>query len=192
MIRKERALTLIELVITASIFVAIMAAVYSAFHTGMFGYRHIEETIDAYQAARQALERINLDLRNSFAYSAQDTRFAGNKNTLSFLTIVDTFSKAKIMQDYAFVSYRLEGNKLMRLCRRSQEALNDKSGIGPQEMAVDAKDIIFSYGYKETDGREIKWKNSWDDREVLPLAVKVKLTLGNKTKQEFERTIFYP
>jgi prepilin-type N-terminal cleavage/methylation domain-containing protein len=213
--RKKRFLsltgfTLVELLVASSIFVVVMLTIYSAFHSGIFGYRNIEATIDTYQTARMVLERINLDLRNSFAYSQEESKFQGKNNELSFLTLVDSYQyqedKIIQIQDYAFVSYQLETNKLMRLCRKNQEALKEeeKSEIQPEEMASGV-DIEFEYGdiYTGPTGQqEIKFKKSWaveladeklaDEKRVLPQAVRVNLTIKGKAEQNFARTIYLP
>ena len=99
--------TLVELLITSSIFLVVMSMLYLAFQSGIFGYRNIEETINLYQTAREILERLNLDLRNSVVYSDEDTKFIGTKNEVSFLTLVNTYSEDTLVQDYAYILYKL-------------------------------------------------------------------------------------
>ncbi|MFH1129087.1 MAG: prepilin-type N-terminal cleavage/methylation domain-containing protein [Candidatus Omnitrophota bacterium] len=190
--KKNTAFSLVELLVASAIFVVIMLTVYSSFHTGIFGYRKIKEAVNIYQTAGLILERINLDLANSFSYSAQESKFSGAKSEISFLSLVDTFSQDKIRQDYALVSYKLDGTKLMRLCRKNQEALNNKSEAAPDEMADNIKEVTFSYGYISVPEQPLEWKDLWDDPKSLPLAVKVSLILSNnKAEQDFERTIFF-
>lgn len=188
-----KALTLVELLIASSIFVVVIVTIYSAFHSGIFGYRNIEETLDVYQTARSILGRINLDLRNSFAYSEDETKFVGEKNKISFLTLVDTYRQDKIVQDYAFVSCKLgDDNKLVRLCRKNQEALKEDSEIQPEEMADNVEKLNFTYFYFDTADSKLKERDSWDDPKNLPVAVKVSLTIKAKLEQKFERTIYLP
>lgn len=191
--------TLLELLIASSIFLVIMTAVYSSFHAGIFGYKNIEEIIDMHQAARQILERINLDIRNSFAFSEGQTKFLGNKEGVSFLTIVDAYDGGRIIENYAFVAYQTEAAKLTRLCRKNKESLNDNSQIRPEEMALNLQAISFSYGYSVNGQEDIKWKDTWgtagdfpEEQKILPIAVKIKLALKNKAVYNFERTIFIP
>ncbi len=191
--------TLVELLIASSIFLIIMMTVYSSFHAGIFGYKNIEETVDIHQSAGQILERINLDIRNSFNFSEIQSKFSGNKDKIKFLTIIDTYDSDKIIQDYAFVSYQIEENKLTRLCRRGKESLNDNSGIQPEAMASTFKAIAFSYSYSLKGQEDIKWKDTWaaagdspEEQKILPSAVKVKLTIKNDVEHSFERTIFLP
>lgn len=190
--KKNIAFSLVELLIASAIFVVIMVTVYSSFHTGIFSYRNIKEAINIYQTARLILERINLDLANSFSYSEQESKFTGSKNEIGFLSVVDTFSQEKIEQNYVLISYKLDGAKLMRLCRKNQEALNNKSEVVPEEMADNIKEITFSYGYISVPEQPLEWKDLWDDSKRMPAAVKVKLTLiNNKAEEAFERTIFF-
>ena len=193
--KRKRALTLIELLIASSIFLVVMLTVYSAFHTGIFGHRNIEKNIEVYQAARQILERINLDLRNSFAYSPDEAKFAGESNRLGFLTLVDSYHKDKLLEDYAFVSYRLEGNKLFRVCRKNTESLNEKSEVEPEEMASNVEKLIFDYGFMDPDTKTIEFKESWNDKKALPQSVRIKLSIDDREtgiKRDFARAIFLP
>lgn len=193
--KNKRAFTLAELLIASLVLTVVMVTIYASFRTGLFGYRNIEETINTYQAARQILERLNLDLRNSFAYSGEDAKFKGTVSELSFMSLADTFSQDKITQSYSFVSYSLNGAKLTRSCRKDKDSLNEKSETQPEEMPSDIGKLEFSYGVAGDDGA-LKFQDSWaaedapQEKKKLPAAVKVKLTLRNKMQEEFERTIY--
>lgn len=186
---RNKAVTLIELLIASSIFAITAVTVYSAFNSGVFGSKNIEEAIGVYQGARQILERINLDLRNSFAYSDEETKFTGGPDALSFLTLTDSYKEDKIAQDYTFVAYAFTDNKLTRLHRKNKDALNDESETETEEMAQ-AEAVTFSYGFIEDSGGTLQWNDSWDDPKALPVAVRIVLSLKNKIKQDFERTIY--
>ena len=189
--RRNQGFTLVELLIASSIFVVVMFTIYSAFSSGIFGYRNMEEAMDTYQAARQILERLNLDLRNSFIYSPEEVKFSGTNRQLSFLALVDVYEVNKVSQKYASISYALEGNKLTRLFRTDQEALNKNSEIIPEEMADNAE-ISFSYLYLDPVDNSLKEKDIWDDKLILPLAVKIDLTIKSKIEAHFERTVYLP
>ncbi len=191
--------TLVELLIASSIFLITMITIYSSFHAGIFGYKNIEKTVDIHQSARQILERINLDIRNSFAFSENQAKFSGNRQGVSFLTIVDAYDSDRIIGHYAFAAYQIEGDKLTRLCREGKESLNNNSQIQSEEMVLNASTIAFSYGYSVLGQEDIKWKDTWgvaddssEEQKILPIAVKVKLAVKNNVKYNFERTIFLP
>lgn len=198
MIRNKSAFSLVELLIASAIFVVVITAVYSAMHAGMFGYKNIEEHLDFYQAARQIIGRIDLDLRNTliFGDSNNYTGFSGDNSKISFFTLVDTFSSDSLKQDIAFVSYESKDNKLLRLYRKNSEAFNENSEIPPAQMMQGAE-IKFSYGFLPVGRQEIIFKDSWaldsdEEKKALPCAVKVSLTLKGQTEQIFTRAIYLP
>ncbi|MCM8790028.1 MAG: prepilin-type N-terminal cleavage/methylation domain-containing protein [Candidatus Omnitrophica bacterium] len=178
MIGKQRALTLIELLIASSIFVLVMTTVYSAFHAGLFGFKDIDENLDIHQTARIVLERLNLEMRNMFVYSDDETRFKGDKTSISFLTL---------NPGYTFVSYSQKDDKIMRLAQSGKEALKEQTEIEPEELAASIKALSFTYGSIKEGTKELEWVDSWEDRKDLPAAVKVNITIAS---QEFERTIY--
>lgn len=191
--------TLVELLIASAIFLTIMATIYSSFHAGIFGYKNMEETVNVHQSARQILERINLDIRNSFVFSENESKFLGNRQGVSFLTIADTYDEDGIIENYAFVAYQIEEGKLTRLCRKGKESLNNNSGIQSEEMALNGATLVFSYGYSINGQEGVKWKDTWgaaddpaQEQKILPVAVKVKLAVKNNAGYNFERTIFLP
>lgn len=199
MMKLRRGFTLMELLIAVSIFAVVATTIFSSFRAGLFGFRNIEDNIYIYQAAGQIIERLDNELRNAFVYSVdKESKFSGSASGISFLTLVDTFTKAGVVKDYALVSYQLSGNKLMRLCRRNQESLNSRTEIKPEEMAADVSKISFSYGYADSIGQPLSFKDSWgdgnapDEQKALPKAVKVTLGIKGKKTQEFERTIYLP
>ena len=201
--KRNRSLTLIELLIATSIFVTVTMTLYSAIHSGIFGYRNIEDSIEIYETARSIMERLNLDLRNCFAYKDKEgiTKFSGNDKELNFLATVAAFSNDKIDRDFAFISYTLDANRLMRLCRRNSEALREASVIQPQELASHIKEMNFKYlcfdpqGPKDPKEKTVIEKDSWaltseDEKKTLPLAVHISLTVQGKVEKKFERIIY--
>ncbi len=192
MIKTNRAITLVELLIASSIFSVVMVSIYLTFNTGLFGYKDIGENIDIYQSARIVFERLNLDLRNSFAYSKDETKFFGSSNEMGLLTLVDKFSQGAMLKHYAFVDYKFENKTLTMLCRIDKDALNDRSETEPQELAGNIDSFALSYGFIDPGSLELKWKDTWDDKKSFPVAVNIKLTVSGKIKQDFERTIYLP
>jgi prepilin-type N-terminal cleavage/methylation domain-containing protein len=189
---KNKAFTLVELLIASSIFAVVMVALYVSFSSGVFGYRNIDERLEVYQKSRHILDRLNLDLRNSFAYSSGDTKFSGSNSEIRFFTLVDDYQDEVIIRNYAYVYYYLDApsHKLMRLCRRNQESLKPDSQIKAEELSWAVKNISFTYIY--LDNGIIKEKDAWDDAGNLPVAVKVQLSFSPQEKYiyNFERTIY--
>jgi prepilin-type N-terminal cleavage/methylation domain-containing protein len=196
-VKKTRGFTLIELLIASSIFLILMIGVYSSFRTGMLGYSNISETIETTRAGRQILERVDLDLRNCFAFSQDSTKFLGTSGEISFLTLAQIFTDGAMSQQYAYISYKLERNKLTRLLRYGKESLNENSLIVPEEMNSDIKSISFSYGYPDANTKSLQFKDSWGkdsptEQKKLPAAVRIKLSIKMKADHNFERFIYLP
>lgn len=190
--KRREGFTLVELLISSAIFLVVVLTIYSAFYTGVFGYRDIEENIETSGSAQQILERINSDLRNSVMYAQDEKQFRGAGYAISFFSLVDRFSEDSIIQEYAFISYKLEDGRLMRLCLSNQETMVGDSIESQEEVGSNIEELTFSYGYIPLEGEVIEWKDLWDDPKESPVAVKVKLSIKDKIKQEFEQTIFLP
>ena len=186
--KKSRSFTLVELLIASSIFAVVMVALYAAFSSGVFGYRNIDERVSAYQQARLVLERINRDIRNSYAYSSGDTKFTGTTDKVSFMALVDDYSFLELLRNVAFVSYYLEGNTLMRLCRRGQGSLKDPSKGKADEMGSGIDKLSFTYIYD--DNGALKEADAWSLAKKMPVAVKIKLSLKKRFTYDFERTVY--
>jgi prepilin-type N-terminal cleavage/methylation domain-containing protein len=184
----KRAFTLIEVLIASSIFAVVMVALYAAFSSGVFGWRNIEEQTEAYQQARHILGRMNLDLRNSFAYASGDAGFSGSGDKISFFATVDDYQENGFIRNYALVSYYQQGNKLMRLCRRNSDSLNPASEVKAGEIGSGVERISFTYIY--IDKGKSRESESCDNAKIFPAAVKVKLVLKKKYAYEFERMIY--
>ncbi len=189
-VKRIKSFTLIELLIATAIFTVVIVSVYSAFTSGLFGYRNINNAINTYQSARLVLGRMNQDIRNSFAYWEDDTKFIGAPGNLSFLTLADTYKGDKLTMEYAFLRYSLSDNKLMRLCRKGADALKSDSDTVAQQMRADVTEL--SFGYIDYDDKTKSLKEpvgEWKDTKRLPAAVKINLAING---EQFERTVFLP
>ncbi|MFA5118159.1 MAG: prepilin-type N-terminal cleavage/methylation domain-containing protein [Candidatus Omnitrophota bacterium] len=192
MTNKYRGFTLIELLIASTLLVIVALSIFSALQTGIFGYGNIDETLNGYSTGGYILERINTDLRNAFLFSKSKPHFSGTAAEISFLTILDSYEGNSRSKDFAFISYKLSDKKLLRLCRKNAESLNENSSIQPEEMVGDIDTILFSYGLAADPKEPLLWQATWSAQEKLPNAVKVILSIKQKTPITLERTIYLP
>ncbi len=181
--KEEKAFTLVELLISISILAIIMLSLYSAFNTGVLGLRQVEEGALVSESGYLILSRIDRDLRNSFAYYNDDVKFVGKKDALSFLSLTP---------DFSFISYSLNGNKLLRLIRTNKEAIKADSKTNPRVLAKNVKQIEFTYLAFDPNTKKLKETDSWTDNTALPVAVRITLTLEKKEASPFVRTIYLP
>lgn len=189
--REGRGFTLIELLISLAIFSVIAVSLYSVFNTGLFSYRRIRESLSVYQTARKVFNRINLDLKNCFAFCDDEAKFQGKDNEIAFLTLV--------AGSFSSVSYRLEQDELLRLSKKDSESLKEDSLTQPRVIAKQIRELNFSYAFLTGDEKFYDWKDDWgeaeEEKNKIPLAVKMKLILKEKLPKEirdveFEKTVF--
>jgi len=181
--KNKKSFTMIELLISLSIFAVIMITLLTAFRTGIFGLNRMQESIEASEYGFIALSHINKDLRNSFVYSKEDSKFKGEKDSLSFMTL---------SPNYSFVNYYLSGNELLRLIRSGQEALKSGSGIKPRVVAKRIKRIEFTYFSSDPDTKQLKETNAWEEPSFMPAAVRIILIPEKTEEAGFTRTIYLP
>jgi prepilin-type N-terminal cleavage/methylation domain-containing protein len=189
MSRETRGFSLIELLIASLIFTVVLTVVYSAFNTGMFGYKSIEKRLSVYQKARRVLDRASLDLRNAFGYSDTQIKFIGSGDRISFFSIVKGRESAR---NYARVSYFMQEDNLMRLCLLNQQSLKGDHGLNPQRLASGIEEFVFSFASISTLDASLAWKDSWDDPKKFPAAVKVKISFKENPHKSFSRIIYFP
>jgi len=189
-VKSTSAVTFIELIIATSIFTVIAITIYSAFHSGITGYKNISGVIDLHQSAGSLLSRLNSELRNSFACAKDAPGFKGDKDRISFFALADVYTQGRIDREYAYISYAQSLDKLTRVCLRGKDSMMDPSGVKPEEFISNIESIRFSYGVYDREGLILNWLDSWQDKKVLPDAVKVVLILKDKVPYNFERTIF--
>ncbi|MBP7216459.1 MAG: prepilin-type N-terminal cleavage/methylation domain-containing protein [Candidatus Omnitrophica bacterium] len=193
--------TLIELLVATSVFVVVLVAMFNAFHTGIFGYRAVEERIESEQIASQLLTRLNSDLRSAFAYDSQeeDAHFTGSAQEVDFLATIIIYNGNIPVSTLARITYRLEGGKLMRRACVNQDSLNEKSDTPFEEVADSLTAFNMRFITFDPDSKQTKEQDDWaqtgspnDEKKKMPDGVKVNFTITQKGTYSFDRTIFLP
>lgn len=208
--KKNYGFTLIELLIAASIFSVVILSIYSAFQTGILSYRKVDSAFETYQTARIALNRMELDLKNSFAYGdTEGSRFSGKEDSLDFFSVVDYY-RDKLNTDICRIKYEWDENKkvLKRFCYMGLDALKEDLQQEAGELASNIEKISFEYAFATNNpDNPYIWQKSWPEGDTaqiaqqvktIPLAVKVTLFVIEKGKPgkvksiEFNKTISLP
>jgi prepilin-type N-terminal cleavage/methylation domain-containing protein len=200
-------LTLMELLIAASIFSVIILSIYSVFHTGILSYNRIDSAAEVYQSARIMLKRMELDLKNSFIYAQDDSRFQGKPNYMEFFTLVDYFSEGENLSNLCLIKYEVGEGTIKRIPKRNLDALKADVETEGEILSENVEKITFAYAAVATNNPETpyEWKDEWpdlnDDKQKtnLPLAVKITLTLRERDRRgellgsrEFTKVVSLP
>jgi prepilin-type N-terminal cleavage/methylation domain-containing protein len=189
---KRSAFTLIELIITITIFTVIIAAVYSAFYIGIKTWRRSDAGGDV-QKVRLGLLKIQKELKDSFFFSK--ILFKGTAEEITFpLSISDEDAKKIYV-----ITYRVsqdEQTGLKQLIRR-QKIFSDNANMEEVEEKTKTllpfmKSIRFEYAYKPNDAsKDFEWENIWEGEKQNKLPSGVRISLQASDSDEiYSKVIF--
>jgi len=178
---KKYGFTLIELLVSASILSIVALSAYSAFHTGALSYKKIDSALNTYQAATLVLNRIELDLKNSFIYSQEDSKFKGSNNGMDFFSVLDVFDKGLAPKSVLCrIKYSRQDGEFTRAVSLNQDALREGAALEGEELPSAIKEVKFQYSGGKKAGL---WQDLWPEendeaqKAGVPSAVKIELTL---------------
>jgi len=195
--RRNKGFTLIEVLLAASIALVILTAVYSAFYAGILNYKRVNAYSVRFQTARAVLNKIDSDLKNSFAYYNTDSGFKGEPKSIEFFTKVKVFKAESIAEsEVAKVKYSIIKTGLIRQAALGADILKSQLPDSMKAAVNDVKDIKFEYALSVNDAiKSHEWVDSWPKDDIgktrLPLAVKVQVRVGEEM-QKFQRVIQLP
>lgn len=181
--------TLLEVLIATSIIAIVAMSLYSAFHTGVLSYKKIGASFEVYQSARSILNRMELDLSNAFGYSDEDSKFSGQKETLDFFSVIDSYSGIKKYSNVCRIKYEVKNKILNRSCFTDLKALTAGAEPVTEEFPFGVSEISFEYAFDLNIATgAYEWFGAWpkekNEKGPLPLAVKIKLVFTESTKAQ--------
>jgi len=151
--RKEQGFTLIELVVSLTIFSVISLPIYSSFAGGISVWRKAREFSSVYQTARLLLDDMAIELKNAVKVSG--TEFNGGPRKLSFITLRQGFHGASARRDTQIAKVTFEvlrdpSGQGYALFRRQASNLKVR---GEAELMVGSlSSLDFQYTYKNNVG----------------------------------------
>ncbi len=186
----QHGFTLIEMVVSLTIFSVISLSVYSSFAGGITVWRKAEEFSSVYQTARLVLDSMALELTNTVKVSG--TEFEGGPRIISFITLrrgarVASLSRNSQIAKVTFEVRRDPAGRGYALFRRHATNLKRR---GEAELMVGAlASLDFEYTYQNKVGELLPWVKVWKREEEIPLGVKITLKLGGT---QFTKFVFIP
>jgi general secretion pathway protein J len=203
-----RGFTLLEVVVTLTIFGLIVLIVFGAFRLGLGAWDRGEQTREEYQRQRTATQLIHRQIKSMVPYKIKAQTAEGDY--LAFegkgrsLKLVSTLSlKAARPNGLVFAVYEFkeggsEGGRLVAYEKRVvnkdffEEGLVEDQGISVLEGL---SDVRFEY-FREEDKEKTRaagWMNEWSAREEkeLPSALRMILTFKNARSEKEETPLTF-
>ncbi|NQT89794.1 MAG: prepilin-type N-terminal cleavage/methylation domain-containing protein [Candidatus Omnitrophica bacterium] len=190
--------TIIELLVSVSIFSIIAIVLFSSFRGGVNSWRRVNSELAYQQKIRYAFDKMGRDIRNMVFISTLP--FKGSSEEMRFLSIAE--SKNSQGRDVASVAYHLsrEDQKAAPRLLRSQEPLDIAFNSEVLGRVSDEEDktrpaekkgeklldgivrLKFKYmsAVESSDDEEsvqYEWLEVWEAKEVLPVGVRIDITL---------------
>lgn len=201
-----RGFTLIELLVSVSIFAIVGVVLYSSFRGGVVSWRRINSELALQQKIRYASNEMVRDLRNMVFLS--NTPFKGTADKVEFISPVKSAPNkaidiARISYYLSFDEEGASGGTIIRteepvrnaLSMEGAELESGRKGLAKKELIETepqrkegllggVSGLKFSYlvAYKESgEDKEARyeWLDFWEEKEALPMGIRVELTLTN-------------
>ena len=193
--------TMVELLISLTIFATVAIALYTAFSLGVSVWRRTESGIDLHQDVRVKLERVAKDLRNAVVYSG--IPFEGDGSRLAFASLV-MHSGPEAERRYPRVCkvvYSVEtdeesGNALTRVLAGSESGFDEEAATADRESFINnVEEFSVKYAYAGEDPAEYDWRQDWGG-EGLPRGIEIDLSINDASDEKdaltFKKRIFIP
>lgn len=182
--RREKAISLIEVLIATSILAFLMSVVYFIFYKGTSAWNKGNIRLQMYQNARSSLDIMKREMEVAFISPGNSSLiFRGKKNSLDYISVSNKVKKSG-QYDLCRIRYYLKEKNLQREVKTFLD--NEKHG-GTGIIASGILNLNFSY----YDGHN--WRKSWDSTtgtpedtmdDSLPSAVRITITLRDEEAKE--------
>jgi prepilin-type N-terminal cleavage/methylation domain-containing protein len=179
LIQKEKGFTLLELLISMTLFLLVIVILGSALRLGFRSIGAGERRIDTLERYRSSYRIVMTQLQSSAPLTYDDEDGAkkfylkGDATHLQFATNQSIWGGE---MGCVIVSYRLEtGNEGKSILYASERSINREEA---QEIKLfdDLKSLSFSYFGREATEEEGKWSEEWSDNTKYPEQIKVNLS----------------
>ncbi len=173
--------TLIEIIVSATIFSFICVGVGTVFFSGMKLWKRAEQRSIYQEGIMIDLEAFARQLRQTFRL--KQAGFSGSENTVSFVSL----DGGKI------IKYIYEYDSLHKILLQKKQVFKDileeKEIADVKEFITKIDDLKIKYLGMDEKKNKTEWSNSWDGKKGYPLAVNLE---GQKGKIKFQKTVFIP
>ncbi len=167
---RERGFTLLELLIAMTILGLIAVIVGVSVRLGIRAWERGEADADNSRKIRYFVERISQQIKSAYPYQIEGdgervVAFQGRSDSIFFVTSVKASEGG-----LKWISYFIRDGKLMMRegilpDKRAMERISKEGRVFDMEISG----LKFQY----FSSKEKKWKESWDSKTELPVAIKI-------------------
>lgn len=181
-ILREKGFTLLELLISMTLFLLIIVILGGALRLGFRSISACEKRMDVLERFRTSYGIVMTQLQCSAPLTYDDEDGAkkfylkGDATTLQFATNQSIWGGEK---GCVVVSYRLETGNEGQLILYAKERSVDKEEVQEIKLFDDLKTLSFSYFGREAMEEDGKWTEEWSDNTKYPEQIKVNLSRGS-------------
>lgn len=193
-IQNKRGFTLMELLLAATILTVVMSSSYSIFWMGLQIWKFSRGRGNVEKKIVLALEKMGKDLRSAVRVSDENrkTRGSGNQTEVRIPSMIRQETAREELTQYGYVVYRWESAR-HSLCRQEITASDIYKRSQPpcKEVAAFIRNFQMKYLIYEGVGEAYSWYDSWDENDMTPLAVEIRIDMDPLLKGEkvpFERS----
>jgi type II secretory pathway component PulJ len=183
MLRSERGLTLLELLISIVLMVTILLIVSGAMRLGYRSVDRGEKKVEHLERYRSSLAIIHAQVQSGMPLVASREGvakryyFAGAADSLRIATNYSIWGGQK---GHVIVEYRIEAdeNGVRSLIASENMVGAEKKNEALLLQGFD--EIFFEYFYKGAAEQEGRWVDAWSDNAKLPGKIRLRLVQGRK------------
>ena len=191
--RAARGLTLVELLIAASLLALVGGAFLAAFGGAVRTWRAAMLRTPDWQV-RLVLERMDADVAAALPLSS--IGLAGDETGFSLPPRVrEQDANGRTVERPGRKAFRYDSatGRLTRSLSSYSRALDEAAPVPPAEVGeVVLADARFAYGAYDPERRELVWHETWVDPSALPNRIRVRFTYGVAGRRRTVERILTP
>lgn len=187
---KRIGFTLIELIISITVFTIVIVTVYSVFYMGLKTWHRGQEK-NSLQDVRLAFLKIEKELNDTFFFS--DRPFKGTSTEIEFpLSISIPDEDRKVIYIITYSVMKDEHSGFNELVRKEKLYIKDvkKSEEKSKKLLSLKRSIKFEYAQESSDpSQKFEWQENWEE-DKLPSAIRISLEMKD-TNDIYNKVVFF-
>jgi general secretion pathway protein J len=175
--------TLLELIISISLFAIIVLIVAGAASLGYRSFSSGERKLNAIERLRSSLTIIDAQVQSGVPLTLEDGGvkqyyFMGEQDALKFST---NYSIWGGQRGYVIVNYRVEADDRGKRTLFATEYKVGMENTQETKLLEGFDEITFDYFKQDATEEEGEWISQWIDEEMMPTRIRINLVQGSKS-----------